>query len=122
MRNLTSGLFMGRYRKKISKKKLMEAIEGSGGIISVVAKRLNVSWHTAKKAIEENPETKQIYDDESDRILDVAENVILKAIKNNDVSTAKWYLSNKGKFRGYGEIDLSMKANISFVDDMSEEE
>lgn len=116
---------MARKRTRFSKKKLLEAIEGSNGIISVIAKRLDCNWHTAKKNVdsdEANPDVRKAFQDETDKILDVAEGVILKGMtgKNMQIATqtAKWYLANKGKVRGYGSEDMSVNANVSFVDDV----
>lgn len=41
------------------------------------------------------------YENERNGVLDLAENVIIDALKSNDISTAKWILQIKGKSRGY---------------------
>jgi hypothetical protein len=76
-------------------------IPGSGGIISTIASRVGCAWHTAKKYIEKYPTIGQAYDDEVERTVDVAEAVVLKALQDNDVVTAKWFLTMKGSGRGY---------------------
>ena len=82
---------------------LIEAIEGSFGIVSRVANTLKCNWNTAKKYIDMYPEAKEALLQEHERALDVAESKIFKAINLDDVDTAKWYLSRKGKSRGYGD-------------------
>jgi hypothetical protein len=92
----------------------IDAIPGTGGIISTVAKRIGCSWHTAKKYIEKYATVKQAYDDECETPKDWAESVIVRnialALKKQeqtnepvDSSDAKWYLVHKGKDRGYTE-------------------
>ena len=81
----------------------INAIPGSGGIITTIAGRVGCSWHTAKKYIETMPTVKAAYDDECESVLDMAEGVLLKGIKSGDTSDAKWYLSRKGKRRGYAD-------------------
>lgn len=91
---------MGRaYTKEI----VLQAIQGSNGIISTIAKLLQCDWNTASKYVNKWEETKIAIENEREKTLDVAENVIFGALKGNDVQTAKWYLAMKGKDRGYVE-------------------
>ena len=84
------------------------AIPGTGGIISAIAKRVGCSWHTAKKYIREYATVAQAYDDEVEMTIDMAELQVIKAIREGDIGTARWYLSTKGKERGYGgRIELT---------------
>lgn len=80
-----------------------KAIEDSSGIISIIAKRLNCQWHTCKKYIEMYDETKQALKDEIEKNIDKAENIIMSALNEGDIQTAKWYLQTIGKQRGYSE-------------------
>ena len=91
----------------------IDAIPGTGGIVSAIARRMRCDWHTAKKYIDTYPTIKQAYDDEVESTLDLAESVVMgniklaeeevKAGERADTSDAKWYLSRKGKGRGYSE-------------------
>lgn len=79
----------------------IDAMPGSAGIISTIAKRVGCAWHTAKKYIDTYPTVKCAYDDECERVLDIAESVVLGDMYNGEVQTAKWYLGMKGDSRGY---------------------
>jgi hypothetical protein len=80
------------------------AIPGTGGIISAIARKVGCDWHTAKKYIEAHASVKAVYDAECERVLDLAETVIIQSvIDDKDVQTAKWYLTLKGRDRGYSE-------------------
>ena len=91
----------------------IKAIEGSGGIISTIANRVNCSWNTAQKYIKDYPTVADAYEEEIERVIDLAEGVLIKNIQNaakqaqagHDVDTAdvKWFLSRKAKSRGYVE-------------------
>lgn len=91
--------------KNIEKKDLLDAISNSYGIISTVATRLNVNWNTARKYIKADQEATALFYGERNRMLDKAESCIVNALEEMDVSTAKWYLSVKGKDRGYSGGD-----------------
>lgn len=83
----------------------IDAIPGTGGIVSKIAAKVGCSWHTARKYIDNYPTIKQAYDDECEKVLDAAESVIIKKITEEDEQTAKWYLTMKGRQRGYAKTD-----------------
>lgn len=89
--------------KRILKKDVMQAIEDSGGIMTEIARRLGVAWATARKYVEKYPDAVEAFEVESEKVLDLAEETLLKSIKGGDTQDAKWLLSRKGKQRGYVE-------------------
>lgn len=94
---------MGRFQR-LPKEKVLEAIHGSGGIVLTVANRLGIKeWYTAKRLIERWEETKEAFSAEAEGVLDRAEGVVIKKITEGDASTAKWYLTRKGRHRGYDD-------------------
>ncbi len=86
-----------------TKKATIDAILNSGGIMSTIAQKLGVAWSTAKIYVEKWPESKQAFEDERNKIIDMAESVLVKSIKNGDTQDAKWLLSRLAKDRGYVE-------------------
>lgn len=86
-----------------TKEQVTEAIEGSAGIVSTIAKRLNCSWHTADKYVNRWECTRQAYANEEEHALDLAETKLLKLINAEDGTMIRYYLSTKGKRRGYVE-------------------
>lgn len=94
-------------------KTFVKAVKGSGGIITTIAERVGCCWNTAKKYIDTHPTVAKAYQDECEKQLDKAEGVVFGNIeiaekiqvrgKQADTSDAKWYLSRKGKQRGYVE-------------------
>lgn len=97
---------------RISQKKLLLAITDSGGVVLTVAKRLNISWQGAKKAIDRDPISKQAWFDEREKLLDLCENSIINAVAGGDVGEARWVLSRLGKLRGYGDY-VELNASVT---------
>jgi len=101
--------------KHWTEEQFIEAIKGSGGIITDIANKIGCSWYTAKKYIEDFPNIKRAYDDETESLLDLAESVLrgnIELAKKQqqgeepriaDAGDAKWLLARKGKARGYAE-------------------
>jgi len=84
------------------------AIPGTGGIISAIARKVGCEWETARAWIDKYPTVKRAYDAECEAMLDLAESTLLKNVKDGDTADAKWYLTKKGKRRGYGEsVDIN---------------
>ena len=94
---------MGKFQK-LTRKEVLDAIYNCGGIVLTVAKRLGIKdWYTAKHYIDKWEETKTAFKAEEESILDAAEGVVKKRITEGDTATAKWYLTKKGKERGYSD-------------------
>lgn len=87
---------MGR-KATYTVKQFIEAIPGSGGIVSTIAKRVGCNWSTANEWILNKPTIKRAYDDECEAINDMAESVIVKNIQAGDTADAKWWISRKRK-------------------------
>jgi hypothetical protein len=94
---------MGTGTSKYTTQDFIDAIPGTGGIVSAIARKVGCDWATANKWVNEYPTVKRVYDAECESMLDLAESVILKNIKDGDTADAKWYLTKKGKRRGYGD-------------------
>ena len=93
----------GRKGHNFSQDTVLAAIEGSAGIMTPVANKLGCDWRTAQKYVNKWAQTRQAFDNEQEKILDMAESVLFRNIKGGDSRDAKWVLSKKGKSRGYGE-------------------
>ena len=85
---------------KVKKIHVIKAIEGSGGIISSIAKKLNISWATVKSYIK-NYNLQSYIDNEQESVLDLCESKLIENIEDNDNQAIFYYLNNRGKSRGY---------------------
>ena len=90
-------------RENLTKKKMINAIIGSGGIISVIAQRAGCKYCTVFDKIEKYPELRDYIEKEKEKVLDVAESELIKKIKTGDNTAMLFYLKTKGKHRGYVE-------------------
>ena len=105
--------------KTYKQEDMLEAIKGSGAIVSTIAKRLGCKWITAKRYIEKWEATRQAFADEQETILDMAESKLYESIQGGNTQDAKWLLSTKGKDRGFNEkheIEHSGAVQISVSD------
>ena len=91
---------MGRKRG-IKEKDLLAAIEGSRGIISTVAARLHVGWHTVERALQNSEKAREAMSDEEETTLDFVEGKAITKINEGDGAMIRFYLATKGKKRGY---------------------
>ena len=104
----------GPTKKKYPHDAFVAAIPGSRGMYSSIAKRVGCDISTARLRILESPELKALCDEEAEKLLDMAESVVLTNIRaaaleqeatqgtrQVDSQDAKWYLRTKGAHRGY---------------------
>jgi len=88
---------------KISKKKFIKAVEGTGGVLTTIAINCSVTRATVYSFLEKNPDMKLVVEEESEKIIDLAENKLFVKINNNQDWAIRYLLSTKGKKRGYIE-------------------
>lgn len=89
---------------KFTKEQLLQAIQGSYGIASNVAKRLRCDRQTATNNINRFEETKLAFKQEKEMLLDLGENTIVELLKKHDGATTRWLMATLGKERGYTEL------------------
>ena len=99
---------MGRQRR-FKKQDILDALKDSYGVVSEVADRLGVDWHTADTYIKSWPETMQAKQDEDERYLDLAELKCIERVKAADGSMIRFVLATKGKTRGYNTEDSAAR-------------
>ena len=94
----------------------VKACKGSGGVISLIAKRLSVERSTLYDYLKREPAAHKYLDDAREEVLDVAEAKILNAINNDDLDSVKWFLSRKGRHRGYLASEVQFIGKQTNVD------
>lgn len=88
---------------RISKRKFRLAVDGSKGIISVIARRLGCSRQTVYNYMERYPEFKELIDDEREEIIDLAEFKLLKHVNAGELRAILFVLESLGKNRGWSK-------------------
>jgi hypothetical protein len=78
----------GRY----SCQAFINAMPGTGGIVSAIADKVGCDWHTARRWIDSKPSVKQAWEAERNKITDRARHHIVRAVQNGDLQMCKWWL------------------------------
>ena len=94
-------------KSKFTAKQFIEAIKGSGGIISTIASRVDCNWATAQKYIAKYPSIQSAYQDELEKVNDMAVGVLMKSMRDGDVASAKWWLARKRKLEFGDAVDIT---------------
>lgn len=87
---------------KYTAEQVLEAIKDTGGIKTEVCQRLNCGRRTIYLYIDRFPEIKEAFEEEEEKVLDMAESSLFAMIQNGDLTAIFYYLNNKGRRRGYG--------------------
>lgn len=107
----------------------IDAIPGTGGIVTEIAKRVGCAWNTAKKYIEEYATINIAWQNERNRINDLAKSNIIKAMEGDednppDIQTSKWWLGVMDKeFMPKSKVELeseSIKVSVYMPDNARE--
>lgn len=97
--------------KNIRKSDVKKAIEGSGGYMTNVAKKLNCDWHTAKRYVDKYQLQNDLIE-EDEKLNDLTEMKLIENIKNGDTTSIIFRLKTRAKNRGYIESrDYSVQIN-----------
>lgn len=102
--------------KRYTQRQILQAIKGSGAIITTIASRLECAWSTAQAYVLKWETTRRAMTDETELVKDLAESTLITSIKQGDTTSAKWYLSKKAKDRGYGD-ELATQQTDSTAED-----
>lgn len=85
------------------KQAMVEAMEQQLGVVTAACRQVGISRMTHYTWLKEDPEYKQAIEEIPEVCLDFAENVLFKAMKQGNITSAIFYLKTKGKKRGYIE-------------------
>ena len=80
------------YNGRYTAQQFIDALPGTGGIVSALAEKLGCEWHTARKGIDRWPTVQRAWENERAKVTDVAQRNVIKAIKEEDLPTSKWWL------------------------------
>lgn len=111
----------------LTKELVADALEKGGGIHEAAGRLLGVTRQTVRWWVEQNPELKAIVVQTKDRLNDMAEINLVKAINSGDVKWSAWWLERMAKDRGFsprvettgpngGPVDQRVRLVIEYVD------
>ncbi len=87
----------------ISEKRAISVVEGSGGFVTQIAKRLGCTVQNIYKLYEKYPAFKEAVAAEKAKQLDFAEGKLQEMINTGNTAAVIFYLKTQGKGRGYIE-------------------
>lgn len=98
---------------------VVEACEGSRGVIAVVARKLGCDRDTVIRASERWPEVREALAGAKEHVVDLLEIKIYdKAIKEGDIKALRYLLNTHGKSRGYGSQPETTPASVEIIVDI----
>lgn len=104
--------YKGQTKK--GKKAVLDAIEGSAGVYSIIAARLGVTRTSAATYVNKWDETKKKREEEIEKIKDKAESNVIVEINNGNVQESKWFLGLRARDRGYSEkVDVNVSGDLT---------
>jgi len=88
---------------KLSKKKVLKAMDGTGGIITVIAKKCGVTRQHMSEYINASNELKEAVLHEREKMVDLAEVGLYHHVKKKDLSAIKYVMGRRSVMHGFGE-------------------
>jgi len=92
---------MGKKEHNLKKETLLQALEGSLGIVSTACNRSGISRSSFYKWYKEDEEFRKKVDEIDNLKLDFVESKLFKNIENEKEKSIIFYLQHKGHKRGY---------------------
>ena len=91
-----------------------DALKGTYGVQSLIAKKLGVDRATVSKYLSRNPKMMELCKTEREKIIDISENRLFKAANDGHKWAIDRILKTLGKNRGYVEKqEIELAGNIS---------
>jgi transposase-like protein len=98
---------------KYTEEQILEAISGTGGDISEIARRLGCARSTVYRYMDRYPSVAEAIEDEREELLDLAEEGLMKQVREHDLQAIIFVLKTKGKDWGYTTwIDLGQPSGV----------
>lgn len=117
---------MKSSKNRITNQRVKEAIKGSYGIMTSIAKRAGCTRRALYYFLDkpENKDLRNIIEEEKESLLDLAENNLIKAVKSKDKNERKWstmfILNTKGTKRCYSNRNDNTNKNYDIPSIMKE--
>ena len=100
---------------KITKKKILNAIPGTEGVLKRIAERIGCDRTVLWKKLKQWPELNEVIEQERETVKDTVELAIYKAIKAGNTAMIIYYAKTKMKDRGYSEIPYEIIKNVKEI-------
>ena len=94
---------MTKKQQKLIKQNFLTALEKSAGIITPACQAVGISRESIRKWRKDDADFDRAIAEVNETALDFAETALMKNIQAGDTQAIKFYLSTKGRDRGYSE-------------------
>lgn len=94
---------MQQKRTIQGKKKMLEALESTMGVVTPACKKCGIYRSTYYRWLDEDPEFKQAVDDVGNVAIDFVESKLFSQVQSDNITAIIFFLKTKGKHRGYVE-------------------
>jgi len=102
-----------RKTKTQQKKELfLKIFEKNAGNVSATCRGVNITRRLFYQWCEKDEEFKKKVEEVREGLIDYAESMLLKKIKNEDLGAIIFFLKTQGKKRGYSEKQNEVNVNI----------
>jgi len=89
--------------KKPSLSVIRAVFRATGGIVTSAADKMGVDDSTVNRWIREDPRVAELWQESRDRVVDLAESVLIKGLKNGNITCAIFVCKTIGHKRGWVE-------------------
>lgn len=86
-----------------SKETVRDAILRSDGVMINVARVMKCDWNTAKKYVHKWPDLLDLFNEQGQKVTDLAENNVINEVKRGKEWATKFWLTTRGRDRGFGD-------------------
>ena len=87
--------------RKLTVKKVAEALQVNAGVIAHVAAAFGCERRAIYRMIKKHPELEELREEARETVLDIAEHNVITAVKGGCLKTSRWLLDRLGRHRGY---------------------
>lgn len=84
-------------------KQIKEALEKTGGNVSRAAEALEMSGRGLRQRIADSDDLREFVTDQREAVVDLAEDVLIKQLKEGNLTAAIFIAKTQGRARGYSE-------------------
>jgi len=92
--------------QRYTEEQFLEAIKESGGSISEVCRRVGCHYQTARAWLNK-PGISEFFEDEMNRIHDMAQNNLVSDIEDGSIKTSMWWLSRQRRAEFGDGVDIT---------------
>jgi len=112
---ISSDMGLVEERQKRYKKRMLEALRATYGIVSEAAKIVGIEKKTHYNWLHSDEEYRRAVEEVKETVKDFVEGKLLECIQERDTTAIIFYLKTQAKDRGYAEREVAENINIGEI-------